>query len=244
MYELRAPQPPVPGGAAGGGGAGRSPLRGPGLCRQEAGQSGNYFLPATPRCLYSILFIPSLERTPPRSCLGQQHEHEGHDCPHSQPCPCSFSQPLSHSIPRRVPAPCRAESSAWDGRMGFASSCPTPQHVQGRGCTMPRQGSAAGVQIKHTEWTGRVSVAITFVATTARPERSSVARLCLHFLLCCSFPPPQRCVGTRLAQAEKLSCCSTFCVSLSRGTDASCKKYLQARQSCLILQALFKPALR
>lgn len=202
---VRAPQTPVPGGAAGGGGAGRSPLRGPGLCWQEAGQSGSYFLPATPRCLYSIIFIPSLERTPPRSCLGQQHELlKGTTVPIPSPVPVPFPSPFptpSHTECK----PCAGQRAVpgRQGRMGFASSCPTPQHVQGRGCTMPGQGSAAGVQIKHEEWTGRVSVAITFVATTARPDRSSVARLCLQFLLCCSFPPPQRCVGTRLAQAEK-----------------------------------------
>lgn len=48
---VRAPQTPVPGGAAGGGGAGQSPLRGPGLCRQEAGQSGSYF-PSLPVFYY------------------------------------------------------------------------------------------------------------------------------------------------------------------------------------------------
>lgn len=176
---------------------------------------------------------------------GSSMSTKGTTVPIPSPVPVPFPSPF----PTPSHAECQPRAGlravpGTQGRMGFASSCPTPQHVQGRGCTMPREGSAAGVQIKHKEWTGRVSVAITFVATTARPERSSVARLCLHFLLCCSFPPPQRCVGTRLAQAEKLSCCSTFCVSLSRGTDASCKKYLQARQSCLILQALFKPALR
>lgn len=189
---VRAPQLPVPGGAAGGGGAGRSPLRGPGLCRQEAGQSGNYFLPATPRCLYSILFIPSLERTPPRSCLGQQHEHEGHNCPHSQPCPCSFSQPLSHSIPRRVPAPCRAESSAWDsGQDGLClllSHSPARpgqglHHAQGR----KRCGCANKTQ--RVDWKGFCSNYLRGNNSQAREKQRGQALPALPSVLQLSSAP-------------------------------------------------------